>query len=296
MRYRHWLILSLVIVAGVVGCRRAVDSDPRAVDNKPKGPATNPKGNGDGKGTDHASSNPSVTLTREEGVVRGEVRWKGPLDTGGTDFPLNVSGLLVSIDGVKKQARPVPRLQVDKDTRGVANAVVWLQPRLLATPRPPADKPPEPVRLLQREGDCWPHVLAVVKGTRLQLASADDKASFQASGASEFEATVQKGKPVERRLDTPGLIEIRSPLAPWLSAYVWVFDHNDFATTGPDGKFQLPQPVPPGEYSVLLWHESWRFTDKSQFLVAAPLERKKKVNLGKGQGAAIEWTLSGEEK
>jgi hypothetical protein len=290
MSYRHWLILPLVLVAVAAGCRQTVETKPPDPGDSKKGTTEGPKGNGHGDGKDKASAgNPSVKLTSDEGILAGVVRWQGPLPT---DSAIDPSGLMVNVGGAKVQAKPAPRLQVDPESKGVANAVVWLT-------KPPADKPlqvpPEPVKLTQREGDCEPHVLAVPKGTRLQLVSADDRANFQASGAANFEVVVQKGKPAERVLGNSGLVVIHSALAPWVEAYVLVFDHNYYAVTGPDGKFRLP-PVPPGQHTVEFWHESWRFTDKKQFLAGPAVQSKVTVDLPKGKGANLEWTLSGGEK
>jgi hypothetical protein len=290
MNYRHWLIPPLVLIAVAAGCRQAVETRPPDPGDGKKATSEPPKGNGHGNAKDHAATgNPSSAPSGEAGVIAGVVRWKGPAESAVSFDP---SGLTVNAGGARVPVRPAPRLEVDPETKGVADAVVWLT-------KPPAGKPPEvpsePEKLTQRAGDCWPHVLAVTKGTRVQFVSADDRAHFQLSGAANFEVDVEKGNPVERVLGSPGLVEVHSNRAPWLSAYVWVFDHNYFAVTGTDGKFRLP-PVPPGEHTAALWHADWRLADKKQYLAGPPLERKLTVNLGKGQGANLEWTLSGGEK
>jgi hypothetical protein len=294
MKYRYWLMLPLVIVAVVVGCQRpaAPDSQVNKEPNKSGKPTGNGHGNGNGKDKAHAG-NPSVTPNKKDGILSGVVRWKGPLDSDAKAAPLKPADLLVSISGAKVPSNPVPRLQVDGKTKGVANVVVWLE----KAPDQSLQMPAEPPKLDQREGDCHPHVLTVPKGVKLLLHCSDDRANFHATRAGnlEFEVDLTRGKQAERPLDNPGLIEVRSKLAPWLSAYVHVFGHNHYALTGPDGEFQLPA-VPAGEYTVVLWHEGWRFQDRSQYNVSDPLERRVKVKLEKGQGAAIEWTLSGDEK
>jgi hypothetical protein len=39
-----------------------------------------------------------------------------------------------------------------------------------------------------------------------------------------------------------------------MHAYIGVVEHPYFAVTGPDGSFELSN-VPPGDYTVAVWHE-----------------------------------------
>jgi Carboxypeptidase regulatory-like domain len=227
--------------------------------------------------------NPAVTTTNEPGVISGVVRWDGDVPEGGID----TSGLTVSVDGRQVPVKLSPRLQVHPQSKGVAGTVVWL----VNPPAEPLRSLPEPPVLKMREGDFRPHLLLAPKGTRLELASADDQALFQARGAADFSETVSRGSPVPAMLNRPGLVTLGSSLTPWSSAYVWVFDHNYYAQTNEEGRFRLPA-VPPGSYQVRLWHEGWRTTDKAHFTVAPPVEKEVKVELGQGQGSAIQWTLS----
>ena len=117
---------------------------------------------------------------------------------------------------------------------------------------------------------------------RLRLASADDRADFRATGALSFSVPLSRGKQEFRPLNRAGLVEVRSEVYPWASAYLWVFGHRYYATTGGDGRFRLPA-VPPGKYQLVLWHEGWRAPD--------PLGAKVTVTLGKDEGRSVEWTL-----
>jgi hypothetical protein len=66
-------------------------------------------------------------------------------------------------------------------------------------------------------------------------------------------------------------------------AYLRVLDHRYHAVTGRDGRFELPR-VPPGEYEVMLWHESWEPD-------ARPVRARVRVKLDAGRGAEVRWTL-----
>jgi hypothetical protein len=201
------------LATSLVGCART----------PPLGPSTernSPGDNGDRSQTQAVepaaktsrtpapSANLTVTPSDEAGIIAGVVRWEGPSDPAIKDWlPADPSALTVSIAGRKVLARPTPRLKIDETSHGVADTVVWL----LKAPAGEVVVPSEPLKLTQRLGDCQPHVLAAVKGSKLQLSTADDEAVFQAVGAENFDATVRKGgKPNERRLNTIGRIDIRS--------------------------------------------------------------------------------------
>lgn len=297
MRHRHCLLVAL-LATSLVGCgsRTPPLAVPRPSEKTPATTPTAVKASAAQPAPKAPSPAPSANLTvaptEEAGIIAGLVRWEGPTDPAIKDWlPADPSALTVSIAGRKVSARPTLKLKIDETSHGVADTVVWL----LKAPPGEVIVPPEPLKLTQRLGDCQPHVLAAVKGSKLQLSTADDEAIFHASGAENFDATVRKGgKPEERRLDNVGRIDIRSARAPWLSAYVLVFDHGHFDVTGRDGTFRLPA-VPPGKYTVVLWHESWRFTERTRYIPTAPLQRQIEVEVGPGKGASVQWVLSARE-
>lgn len=50
------------------------------------------------------------------------------------------------------------------------------------------------------------------------------------------------------------MIPVKCNVHSWMRAYIGVVDHPYFAVTGPDGSFELKN-VPPGNYTVAVWHE-----------------------------------------
>jgi hypothetical protein len=74
------------------------------------------------------------------------------------------------------------------------------------------------------------------------------------------------------------MIEIKCDIHPWMRAYLGVFDHPYFALSGEDGRFAL-EDLPPGEYTVQVWHE--RLGTRSQ-----------KVSLGAKEAKEIELTFA----
>jgi hypothetical protein len=50
------------------------------------------------------------------------------------------------------------------------------------------------------------------------------------------------------------VFQIKCDVHPWMSAYMGVFAHPFFSTTGPDGKFTIAG-LDPGTYEITAWHE-----------------------------------------
>ncbi len=57
-----------------------------------------------------------------------------------------------------------------------------------------------------------------------------------------------------RALRRPGLVEVECDTHDWMTAKIWVFDHPHFAVTDEAGGFEITG-VPPGTYTLKLWHE-----------------------------------------
>ena len=52
------------------------------------------------------------------------------------------------------------------------------------------------------------------------------------------------------------MIPIKCDVHGWMSCYAGVLNHPFFAVTGKDGKFEI-KGVPPGEYTISVWHETF---------------------------------------
>ena len=67
--------------------------------------------------------------------------------------------------------------------------------------------------------------------------------------------------PTSDAAKVPGLVQIRDDLHPWVRAYLAVTPHPFVAVTAADGRFRFDG-VPPGRYTMVVWHE--RFGTKQQ--------------------------------
>lgn len=107
-----------------------------------------------------------------------------------------------------------------------------------------------------------PRIMAVTSGTTINVLSRDramHTSRFYREGAGEPVDeihTVDAGQvvPSEKIAIKPGIVEVRRAEHPWARAYIAVFDHPYFALTNDDGEFRIDS-LPPGTYTVKVWHE-----------------------------------------
>lgn len=159
----------------------------------------------------------------------------------------------------------IPDESVSQQGSALAGAVVWLE----AIRRGKA-LPIE--RRLELESDhckLTPRVQGAVVGSAVNVIGHDDfrqHLHFLAGGEHEPRATVLLGRdeqviPTERPFLAPGLVIVRDADHPWPTAYIAVFDHPYFAVTAATGTFTIDA-VPPGRYTVKVWHERTAVTEQ----------------------------------
>lgn len=174
------------------------------------------------------------------GDVVGTVQLRGP--------PPTTAPAVVTKDGpVCGTSQPDESIAVQAGR--VAQAVVVVK----GAPRPP----PTRATLDQRQCRFVPHVQAVPVGSTLDVANGDPilhSVRGWADRRTRFDlALATRGDRAEARLDRPGVIQVRCDVHDWMRAYVVVAE-GPSAVTGGDGTFAI-RGVPPGSYTVQLWHE-----------------------------------------
>ena len=143
---------------------------------------------------------------------------------------------------------------------GVKNAVLWI----VDGPKP-AKTDEVKVTLDQKQCEFTPHVLALPAGATLSIANGDKL--FHNVHARDGDRTVfNYAMPVPnylipRALKDPGLLRVTCDVHPWMRAWVDVLPTSAFAVTDDAGAFAIAG-VPPGKYTLRLWHE--RLGEKDQ--------------------------------
>jgi plastocyanin len=139
---------------------------------------------------------------------------------------------------------------------GLANAFVYIQAGLEGKKFEPV---PEPVLLDQRGCMFVPRAVGVRAGQVLKLRNSD-KVSHNIhpmpKDNREWNESQAPGTPDAERKFARGevMIPVKCNIHKWMRAYIGVVDHPYFAVTGPDGSFELAN-IPPGEYTIAVWHE-----------------------------------------
>jgi plastocyanin len=139
----------------------------------------------------------------------------------------------------------------------MANVIVWVSKGLPAGKTFPVPK--NPVTLDQNGCMYVPHAMGIMVGQAYRILNSDGilhnihtlpkiNPSFnRAMPATSKEASTTFGKPED-------IFQIKCDVHPWMSAYIGVFTHPFFSTTGTDGKFTIPG-LDAGTYEITAWHE-----------------------------------------
>ncbi len=155
--------------------------------------------------------------------------------------------------------KPFAETVVPSRADGVGNAVVWL----VGVTTGPADITPR--RITLRLGGCKliPRLQRVAVGGTVLVSSLDAMTSrlrFSDAGrVNALRETVRfndAGQVVPTSLvaSTPGLVEVRDDLHPWVHGWLAVTPHPFVIITADDGQFRFDG-VPTGTYTLVAWSE-----------------------------------------
>jgi plastocyanin len=141
----------------------------------------------------------------------------------------------------------------------VANAIIYIKDGL-------GDNiyaaPATPVILDQRGCIYYPHVMGLMLGQTLKVLNSDSTLHnvhlVSMTAGESFNCSFPPGmKPFEQKFATTGMKTITCDVHGWMNSYVGVFTHPFFAVTDTNGNYEI-RGVPPGNYTLELWHESGR--------------------------------------
>jgi plastocyanin len=130
--------------------------------------------------------------------------------------------------------------------------VLWLQEsNAVNTPTPP------PLTISQRKLQFTPNFLVVPQGRTINFPNDDDVAHnvYVIAGPNQFNfGLYPKGQEKSMVFSQPGLVDMYCSIHPQMHARIFVVPSPYFATTLPGHSFSIAN-VPPGRYTLKVWHE-----------------------------------------
>lgn len=156
---------------------------------------------------------------------------------------------------------------------GVGNAVVWL----VGVESGPVQSASRRAALTLDRCRLEPRVQQMATGGTVMVTSRDAMMSrlrfIDVATPSTVRAQVTLNDagqvvPTSEIATTPGLVEVRDDLHPWVHAYIAVSTHPFVAITEPDGVFRFDL-VPPGSYTLVVWQEKLGVKTRAVRVVSA---------------------------
>ena len=161
----------------------------------------------------------------------------------------------------------------------IRNVVVYLKDAAVRGPLPATNG------VLRQEHETFvPHVLPITRGSTVEFPNDDPifHNVFSLSSAAAFDLRrYPRGQSRSQLFAKPGIVKVYCHIHSHMSATILVLDQPYFTVPAVDGTFELAD-VPPGEYTVVGWHERVG-------------ERRARVRVERGKTATVDLSLPVEE-
>ena len=160
-----------------------------------------------------------------------------------------------------------------------ADAVVWIQ-QAPGTAKPPA----QPVTMDQKQMQFLPHVLPVVLGTTVRFLNSDPTAhnvfspDYEKYNLGTWPKDQSKDHAFAACAKFPCVYTQLCRVHPEMEGFVVVLPNSYFTVSNKEGRFDIAG-VPPGQYTVAVWHPK---------LKAQP----KPVTVEAGKPASVDFALA----
>jgi len=194
-------------------------------------------------------------VTAGGATLRGTLTYKGS--------PPGMEPLEVDHDRECCAQTPIPPETLLVSENGeVRDGVVWLE-------GVEGDKPWSTEEGVLDQVGCIfiPHVMVVGVGQTVRFLNSDpiihNIHTWPRENAPMSVSQLAKGlgRPIKRSYGTPDEIKLTCDVHKWMGAWIIVRDNPYFAQTGVDGTFEITD-IPPGTYTMVIWHESLERIEK----------------------------------
>lgn len=182
------------------------------------------------------------------GQVRGVVELDGPP-------PLD--SIIVPTSDQQICGAGYTRRGIERRGAQAAGVVVWIEGLRSGKPLPVERR----FEIASDRCQLVPELQTAIAGGTLNVRSLDaveHRTRIVHRDGGEVLATIRETDegqvvPNERVLSRPGILELGCEVHGWTQAWIAVFEHPYFSTSGPDGSFAMDS-VPPGRYQIRAWH------------------------------------------
>jgi plastocyanin len=192
------------------------------------------------------------------GTITGKVSLDGAKPTmKAIDMSANPVCMRAHATGTQKSEEVVVN-----DNGTLKYAFVWIKSGL---PDKAWAVPTTPVTLDQNGCMYKPHVIGIMAGQNIEVKNSDptnhnihpQPTVNQDWNESQAPGSEAKMKTFPRQ---EVMIPVKCNIHPWMRSYIGVVGHPFFAVTGDDGTFTI-KGLPPGTYTVQVWHEKYGTQD-----------------------------------
>ena len=224
------------------------------------------------------------------GTIRGRVKLIG-------DSPKPAQDTITQDQKVCGDSVSLPRIALGKDN-GVSITFVFLEgvPDSGNRPAPPR----EPFHIDQKDCQYVPHSLIVPLGSKVEISNSDPilhNVHGTQGDASFNYAQARQGlrQEVDMSMMKPGIITLTCEAGhPWMNAFLYVATHPYVALTDDNGEFEIRN-VPPGTYTIKMWHEgvtlSKIYKNLQLYAYEDPYEMNQQVTVAANGEAAVNFDM-----
>jgi len=152
---------------------------------------------------------------------------------------------------------PIARRGIERFGLAAVGVVVWLEGLRSGKPLPIERR----FEIANEQCMLVPEVQTAIAGGTLNVRNLDQtehRTRITRQDGGELVAMIRETDegqvvPNEHVLSKPGVLRLACDAHPWTEAWIAVFDHPYYATTGQNGAFSIDS-IPPGRYAVRAWH------------------------------------------
>jgi plastocyanin len=165
--------------------------------------------------------------------------------------------------------------EVVANAGALKNAFVYIKSGL---PDKTWPAPSQPVLLDQKGCMYSPHVVAVMAGQNIEVKNSD-QTNHNIHPLPKVNQEWNESQPPgsEPKLKSFAreeiLVPVKCNIHPWMRSYIAVMNHPFFAVTGDDGTYTI-KGLPPGTYTITVWHEKLAPTGMDQQITVGAKESK----------------------